>query len=66
MEKLNDDMIAYILNFTNTKTICRCLIINKKWNEIIKNYCWMFQLNFSLYYNLESFSIMLNNIFKNF
>ena len=46
MDNLNNDLIAYILSLTDTKTIGNCLRINKQWKQVIKIYSWMFNLNF--------------------
>ena len=46
MDVLNDDLIGYILSHLSTKIIGKCLIICKKWKQIIEIYSWMFNLNF--------------------
>ena len=47
MDILNYDLIALILNFTDTITIGKCLRVNKKWLHIIRTYSWMFKLDFT-------------------
>ena len=47
MEILNDDIIGYILSKATTKTIGKCLTINKRWKQIIEIYSWSFDLNFN-------------------
>ena len=47
MDVLNEDIIGFILSYSSTKTIGKCLIICKRWKQIIEIYCWMYNLNFS-------------------
>ena len=44
MDKLNDDIIGYILSYSSTKTIGKCLILNRKWKQIIEITNCIFQL----------------------
>ena len=60
MDYLNNDLIAYVLSLTDTKTIGNCLRINKRWKQIIEIYSWMFNLNFSKTINDKSLKYFKN------